>query len=114
MPLPEPRLLLLCEAGHRVADRCSVSIEEAKAALDRAFREHVLVPFDSRGDAIHDWEYATIDWEHSSITRRGPSVTYTMESVQVFRQHLDDWIAKLSPHHTGLPPRPRCERQRGE
>jgi hypothetical protein len=65
MPLPEPRLLLLCEAARRVADRCGVSIEEAKAGLNGAFREHLLVPFDSRGDPIHDWKYATIDWEHS-------------------------------------------------
>jgi hypothetical protein len=112
MPLPEPRLLLLYEAGYRVADRCSVSIEEAKAVLDRAFREHVLVPFDSRGDAIHYWEHTTIDWEHSSITRRGPSVTYTTESVQVFRHHLDDWMAPAVPAPHRSSPRPHFGRQR--
>jgi hypothetical protein len=39
---------MLYEAARRVADRCGVSLEEAKAALDRAFREYVLVTFDSR------------------------------------------------------------------
>lgn len=63
MPIPEPRLLLLYEAVRRIADRCGVSLEEAKAALDRAFREYVLVLFDSGGAGVDDWEYVTIDWE---------------------------------------------------
>jgi hypothetical protein len=63
VPIPEPRLLLLYEAVRRIADRCGVSLEEAKAALDRAFREYVLVLFDSGGAGVDDWEYVTIDWE---------------------------------------------------
>jgi len=47
MPVPELRLLPLREAAHRVADRSGVSTEDAKVALDRAFREHSLVPVDS-------------------------------------------------------------------
>jgi hypothetical protein len=97
VPIPEPRLLLLYEAARRVADRCGVSLEEAKAALDRAFREYILVPFDSRGATVDDWECATIDCEHSSITRRGPNVTYTLAGVRVSREHLDDWMAQVAP-----------------
>jgi hypothetical protein len=91
MPVPEPRLLPLREAVHRVADHCGVSVEEAKAALDRALREHSLVPFDSRFEAIHDWEHTVIDCQNSSIARRG---IYTIERVRVFRQHVDDWMAR--------------------
>lgn len=97
VPIPEPRLLLLYEAVRRIADRCGVSLEEAKAALDRAFREYVLVLFDSGGAGVDDWEYVTIDWEHSSITRRGPNVTYTLAGLRVFREHLDDWMAQVAP-----------------
>jgi hypothetical protein len=83
----EPKSLLLCEAAHRVADRCGGSIEKAKAALNRAFREHSVIPFDSHFDAIHDWEHAVIGWQKSSIARPG---IYTIEGVRVFSQHVDD------------------------
>ncbi len=93
MPVPEPRLLLLCEAACRVADRCGVSIEEAKAALDRAFRQASLVPYNSSFEKVRVWEDAVIDWEHSSLR----FVNYTIEGVHVFRQHLDDWMAQAAP-----------------
>jgi hypothetical protein len=60
-------LLLLCEAARRAADRCGVSIDEATAALDRAFRAHSLVPFDSHDAAINDWEFVTIEWSKNAI-----------------------------------------------
>jgi hypothetical protein len=93
MSLPEPRALSLPEAAQLVADRCSVSIEVAKNALDRAFREHGLVVFDARGRNIVDWQYLEINWECSSITYRGPSVLYTIEGANVFREHIDAWMA---------------------
>ncbi len=97
MAIPEPRSLLLREAPLRVADRCGVPIEKAKGALDRAFREHSLVAYDSHFAPITDWEFSTIDWDKSSIERAGPSVNYTTEGVSVFREHLDDWTTSAAP-----------------
>lgn len=100
MAVPEPRSLLLRDAADRVADRCGVSVEEAKAALDRAFREHSLAAYDSCFAPITDWEFLTIDWDKNSIRRDGSSVTYAVESVSVFKEHLDDWMASavIDPH----------------
>jgi hypothetical protein len=93
MPIPEPRCLLLCEAVRRVADRCSISIKEAQTALDRAFREHSLVPFDSQGNRITEWECLAIDdWDKNLLRRGGRHVTYPIEWVGLSREALDGWI----------------------
>ena len=109
MPVPEPRLLPLREAAHRVADHRSVSVEEAKAALGRAFREHSLVQFNSRFEAIHDWEHTVIEWQNSSIARPG---IYTIERLHLFRQHVDDWMARAALTPDGPFGANCCERQR--
>jgi hypothetical protein len=102
MPLPERRTLPLFEVAQLIADRCRVSIEEVKHALNQAFREFNLSLFDCCGRAIDDWQYTEIDWERSSITYRGPSVIYTIEGAYVFREHLDAWVASAASVAPGI------------
>jgi hypothetical protein len=100
MPVPQPRSLSLKEAANYVADRCEVSLEEAKAALDRAFREYSLGVFSDRFEKVQGWQGAEIDWENSAVVG-GEHLTingihYTVR-VTVFRQHLNKWIAQATP-----------------
>jgi hypothetical protein len=100
MPVPQPRSFSLKEAASYVADRCDVSIEEAKAALDRAFREYSLGVFSDRFEKVQGWQGAAIDWDNSAVVG-GEHLTingihYTVR-VSVFRQHLDKWTAQAAP-----------------
>jgi hypothetical protein len=110
MPLPEGRTLPLFEAAPLIADRCRVSIEEAKHTLNQAFREFSLSLFDCCGRAIDDWQYTEIDWERGSITYHGPSVIYTIDGAYLFREHLDAWIASAASVASGIG---RSRRPRG-
>ncbi len=95
MPILEPRTLSLNEAASYVADRCDVSIEEAKAVLDRAFREYSLRVYSDRFEQVQGWQGAEIDWDNSAVvggehlTING--VRYPVR-VNVLRQHLDEWM----------------------
>jgi hypothetical protein len=102
MPLPEPLRLSLREAAQRVSARFAVSIARAKAHLELAFRDFSLPVFDRHLHAIDDWDCAVINWGESSITRRGPSVTYTIEGAMVFKEHLEHWMAPAAA--ASLPP----------
>lgn len=103
MPLPEPRLLLLDEAAHYVADRCGVTVDRARDALARAFREYALRAFRDgvKFEPIEGFEGVKIDWENSLIaggwryTING--VRYKIRNVCVFKQHIDAWIDQPSP-----------------
>src|ERR1700730_9650486 len=95
MPVPQPRSLLLNETARYVANGYDVSIKEAKALLERAFRDYALDVFSDRFEKFQGWQGAEIDWEKSSVvggerhTING--VRYTVR-VSVFRQHLDEWM----------------------
>jgi hypothetical protein len=124
MPIPLPRSLSLREAAAYVAECCQVSIEKARSALDRAFREYSLSVSDEKFKSIQDWRGAKIDWRNSAIiggeylTING--IEYTAR-VHVYRRHLDEWMGKAassadrpwpsidSPtptYRTGLPGKP--------
>jgi hypothetical protein len=97
MPLPEPRLLLLSEAAERIANHCGASIAEARASLERAFREHTLSPHNTRHKAVEDWATAVINWADNSITWRSPLgdggyVDCTLTGASVDRVELYEWI----------------------
>ena len=86
MPLPEPEWLSLCEAAHRLVDRCEVTLNEAKSWLDRAFREASLALFDLRFAKIIHREGATLDWKNNAFLGN-PHLGYTIEGVRVARPH---------------------------
>jgi hypothetical protein len=103
MPVPQPRLLSLGDAAYYVADRCDESIEEAKTALDRAFREYSLSVFSDRFQKFQDWQGAEIDWENSAAVGGEHltinSVRYTVR-ISVF---------KTSPRRMDCPSRASVE-----
>jgi hypothetical protein len=96
------RSLSLDEAARYMAHRCNMSVEKAKAHLDRAFREYAIVLISDRPpfENIQGWQGAEIDWENSAVVGGEPRVIngvhYTVR-VNVFRQHLDEWIAQAAP-----------------
>lgn len=101
MPVPRPRSLSLNEAASYVADYCEVTIEKAKAALDRAFREYSLSVYSERFEKYQDWQGAEIDWDNSAVVGRGHGFLYRVR-VSVFRQHLHKWVRETAS-------RPRVE-----
>jgi hypothetical protein len=76
--------------------------------LDRAFREHSLVPFDSHFDAIHDWEHAVIGRQNSSIVRPG----FTRSKVFAYSANTSTIDGpRCTAHRTRLSPQTACELQ---
>jgi hypothetical protein len=98
MTVPQPQSLSLGEAASYVADRCETSIEEAKAALERAFREHSVSAY-SRNWLTHSipvkWDGVTIAWENSELKGAGGVVVH--REVCVLRKHLDEWMNESAP-----------------
>ena len=84
MSLPEPERLSLWDAVFRIVDRCHVSMEAARAALEAAVREGSLTLYDAQFDKI-DVRDGAIDCQQSSIR----FVHYTIEGVCAFRRHVD-------------------------
>ena len=74
MALPEPKYLTLSEAAKLVAQRCGVGDTDARAAIERAFREYTLRwwgatrrdPAKSRPEHVN-WKTVEIDWDRNVI-----------------------------------------------
>jgi len=83
--------LSLGEAARYVSDHWEMPVEEAKVALERAFRDYSVSIFagGSTAESLQDFRYIEIDWDASAIKRHGV-VLYG--DVSVYRQHLDQWI----------------------
>jgi hypothetical protein len=102
MPLPEPAWLTLAEAVNRVADRCAVTVEQAKAGLLRAGREFELIFVGDGGQRAEDLDTAEVDWLHSEITWRTRTNTFTLHNVRLSRESVDDWTGPPVPSAWGV------------
>jgi hypothetical protein len=94
MPLPPPRLLSLSETVRFVAACCEVTADDARAALNRAVREHSLTVFRNggSGDSISGSKHIQIDWTNSIVTHDIQGIRYLLRDVRVFRSHLIKWM----------------------
>jgi hypothetical protein len=98
MPVPQPRSLSLGEAASYVAGRCEVSVEDAKGALERAFREHSVSAYSCNWltQVIPvRWDGATIAWENSQL--KGARGFVIHREVYVLRKHLNEWMNESAP-----------------
>jgi hypothetical protein len=98
LPVPQSRTLSLKEAARHVADGYDVSIEEAKALLERAFRDYSLSAFSDSYQQVQGWQ-GEIDWENGAVVGGGDrtidGVRYPV-TVIVFRHiSMDGWISMI-------------------
>jgi hypothetical protein len=119
MPLPEPDWIPLSQAADRVAERCNCSIEAARHSLvQTGLREgHIKsrcvaqVGFNDP-DPLRvcwippeEWVRLGINWASNSLGF-APNWSGGLILAEVYRPHLDHWIARAEFKSIVVPPGP--------